>query len=297
MKIEYHSFLIEDAKKHGVESATILYNFRFWLAKNLANGRHIHSGRVWTYNSTAALAELFPYLSKDQIRRRIEKLEADGVLIAGNFNESTYNRTKWYSVDEEEFRVDETSGESAKSIRQNKQIHLANLPNRKGETAKSYNKETDINTDINTDIINPDPNFPEYEIPTVERVREELKEIGKIDEDDLEIEADNFFQYWEDQDWKKKNGLRVKDWRRQARTWSNNYLKFNRNKKSAFNSSGKLYSIKQANQLFLNNFAASNGTGSEFNHIFEHVSGEGPDMKFRLRDKYKPMIKKWEIAR
>ena len=51
-----HAFDIEDAKKYGVDSAIILYNLRFWLAHNKANGTHINDGYVWTYNSARALA-------------------------------------------------------------------------------------------------------------------------------------------------------------------------------------------------------------------------------------------------
>jgi hypothetical protein len=107
-----------------------LNNIRFWVAKNKANEKHYYDGKYWTYNSVKAFSELFPYWSKDQIRRYIDKLETAGEIVSGNYNQSHYDRTKWYSL--------------------NCQIELANLPNENGENAKpipyikTYNKTDNI---------------------------------------------------------------------------------------------------------------------------------------------------------
>ena len=136
MKTTDHSFKIEDAKKYGVECAVLLYNLRHWLEKNVANEKHIHDGRVWTYNSTKAFADLFPYLSEKQIYRRLQKLEKEGILLTGNYNNHEYDRTKWYSIDETEY-----------CISHNRENHSP-----KSENGNSESGETipDINTDINT---------------------------------------------------------------------------------------------------------------------------------------------------
>jgi len=120
-----HTFNIEDAVKYDVELATILYNFRFWLEKNKADGRNIHDGRVWTYNTASKFTEIFPYFSQDQIQRRLKKLEEDGILLVGNYNEAGYDRTKWYSINEPEF-----------SIQQHCDTHSAISPNGLSETAE-----------------------------------------------------------------------------------------------------------------------------------------------------------------
>jgi len=104
-KMDVHSFHSDDAKAYGVDCAVLLFNIRFWLKKNKANGQNIHGGRVWTYNSIKAFAEIFPYFSEAQIRYRLDSLEDEGALIAGNYNEHKYDRTKWYSVNEPEFIV------------------------------------------------------------------------------------------------------------------------------------------------------------------------------------------------
>lgn len=122
-----HSFDVDIAIKFGVSEAILIENFRFWIVKNRANRRHLHDGRYWTYNSTKALTELFPYWSQDQIKRTLKRLEDAGVLLSGNFNTSPYDRTKWYSLSD--------------------LIDRAESPNETDEIAQSTNT-TDINTDV-----------------------------------------------------------------------------------------------------------------------------------------------------
>ena len=99
-----HSFDIEIAKDYGIESAILIENIRFWVLKNKANGNNEHEGRFWVYNSVTAWAELFPYMKESTIRRCLNKLVDDGVLMKGCFNKSAHDRTLWYSfVDESKF--------------------------------------------------------------------------------------------------------------------------------------------------------------------------------------------------
>ena len=131
-----HSFDIEEAKKYGVVEATILYNLKFWIAHNKANDKHFYNDRTWTYNSVKAFAILFPYLSEKQIRRAIEKLEEMQVIISGNYNTSSYDRSKWYALKDE-------------SIYSEGQIHLPEKSNGFDQEGKTVN--TDINTDSKQD--------------------------------------------------------------------------------------------------------------------------------------------------
>ncbi len=93
-----HSFDPEIAKIVGVNAATIFQNIVYWQEKNSANDRHFYDGKHWTYNSTRAFADMFPYLSLDQIRTAIQKLIDADLIEVGEFNKSSYDRTKWYSV-------------------------------------------------------------------------------------------------------------------------------------------------------------------------------------------------------
>ena len=91
-----HSFDPDVAKAVGLNAAVIYHNILFWCAKNLANNRNIHDGFAWTYNSNAAFQVQFPYLTSDQIRHVLIKLEDEGFIKVGNFNKSKMDRTKWY---------------------------------------------------------------------------------------------------------------------------------------------------------------------------------------------------------
>lgn len=102
-----HNFDIEDAQRHGVDGAILINNFRFWILKNRANGKHEYDGRTWTYNSMAALAELFPYWTMSQIRRILKNLIKDGVLVSGNYNQNKYDRTLWYAFADESIYLPE----------------------------------------------------------------------------------------------------------------------------------------------------------------------------------------------
>jgi len=96
-----HTFNVEVATKYSPEEAIILHNIAFWMEKNLANNVNIHEGRVWTFNSRKAFNIIFPYFSSDKIGRILRKLESRGVIVSGNFNNSSYNHTKWYTIIDE----------------------------------------------------------------------------------------------------------------------------------------------------------------------------------------------------
>ena len=99
-----HSFDIEHAQLFGLPESILISNLQFWISKNAANGVHQHEGRTWTYNSAKAFAALFPYLSDRQIRRTIDSLTDQAVVMKGNYNASACDRTLWLAfVDEDSF--------------------------------------------------------------------------------------------------------------------------------------------------------------------------------------------------
>ena len=93
-----HVFDPEIAAQVGLNAAVIYQNIFFWVEKNAAVGRNFHEGRYWTRNSAEGFANLFPYLTPKQIRTALDKLEEAGLLVSGNFNKVSYDRTKWYSL-------------------------------------------------------------------------------------------------------------------------------------------------------------------------------------------------------
>lgn len=87
----------------------MIANFQYWLKKNWSNDKHQYDGRTWTYNSVSSYERLFPYWTGKQIRRVIDSLVSQGVLMRGEYNKSVYDRTSWYAfVDESTFLFENT---------------------------------------------------------------------------------------------------------------------------------------------------------------------------------------------
>ena len=96
-----YGFNVEIAQKLGVNEAIIIRNFQHWLGKNKANNANFYDGRYWTYNSIGAFCKIFPFWTEHQIRNILKKLTSDGILIKGNFNKNPYDKTIWYSIDDD----------------------------------------------------------------------------------------------------------------------------------------------------------------------------------------------------
>lgn len=120
-----HKFNVKAAETIGIHEAIILENLRFWCDHNKANGKNIHEGTAWTFNSVKAFSELFPYMSNGQITRALKKLETEGCIKTGNFNSQPYDRTKWYAVTDYGYALCEND----KSICQNQQMELSETTN------------------------------------------------------------------------------------------------------------------------------------------------------------------------
>ena len=93
-----HFFDTDVAKEYGVNAAIILQNLGYWIKKNEANGANYFDGNYWTFNSRRAYKELFPYMSERQITTAFEKLIEAELIITGNYNQSSYDRTLWYAL-------------------------------------------------------------------------------------------------------------------------------------------------------------------------------------------------------
>lgn len=130
-----HHFNTDYATKYGIEEAIVINNLQFWINKNKANNKHSYDDRTWTYNSYKAFSELFPYWNEHKIKRILDSLINQEVLVKGNYNKSGYDRTCWYAFKDE------------KSFLQNCKIHIAELQNGSYESASPIPYS---NTSINT---------------------------------------------------------------------------------------------------------------------------------------------------
>jgi hypothetical protein len=93
-----HSFDPKIAEIVGLAPAVIYQNIVWWIAKNEANEQNKYDGYFWTYNSVKAFSVLFPYLTEKQVRTSLDKLVEVGLIVAGNYNTSAYDRTKWFRL-------------------------------------------------------------------------------------------------------------------------------------------------------------------------------------------------------
>jgi hypothetical protein len=85
---------------YDLDIAVFLDTIAYWIKKNAANKqeRNFHEGRYWTYNSQEAFQKMFPGWKRETIRRIIRNCVKHGLLIVGNFNKKSYDRTGWYSL-------------------------------------------------------------------------------------------------------------------------------------------------------------------------------------------------------
>lgn len=93
-----HILDIGVAQLVGPNAALILENIAYWCEHNAANNANLHDGHYWTYNSTKAFGELFPYMTVNVIRTALKKLKDNELILTGNFNKSAYDRTTWYTL-------------------------------------------------------------------------------------------------------------------------------------------------------------------------------------------------------
>lgn len=149
----------EIAKLYGVNEAIFINNIYFWLNHNVANNKHFHDGRFWTYNTKKAFADLFPFWSYSQIKTIIKKLVEKDILLTANYNENTWDKTAWYSLSEEIIemfkngsKVNEIAlAKISQSSGDNSPIERSELANRMAKNELSY-IGTDNKTDNKTQI-------------------------------------------------------------------------------------------------------------------------------------------------
>ena len=137
-----HSFSVSLATElQHVEKAIIIENLSFWIDKNKANRKHLHNGKYWTYNTAQAFSELFPYMNPNSIQKWLKQLKDDGYILSENFNDNSYDRTKWYTLTNKAYKhlrpfVKNTNGN----------VETTNPSDQNDESTT-----TDIKQDINTD--------------------------------------------------------------------------------------------------------------------------------------------------
>lgn len=102
------------AEKFSVEEAIVINKLFGWIKHNATNGKNFKEGRYWTFNSISAFKKYFPFWNESKIKRILidlagctEKSESkpkhEPIIIKGNFNKSSFDRTIWYSFTDDFF--------------------------------------------------------------------------------------------------------------------------------------------------------------------------------------------------
>ena len=159
--MECHSFGVELATKYGIAEALLLSYFRYYIesAEKKQDPDKFHDGRYWTYASTRELARRFPYISKTPLWRALQHLLAEELLLKGNYNKYSWDKTVWYTLSDKGWQEVEGCSKWEQGVPNGNRgvpngndntysIHLFNPLCNRG------NKQTD-----NTEVVN-DNRFP-----------------------------------------------------------------------------------------------------------------------------------------
>lgn len=93
------------AAKIGLQEAIVIYQFDYWIQKNIEKEQNYNDGFYWTYNTYEKWHEQFPYCHVNTIKNAIKNLEEQGLIITANYNKRGMDRTKWYRVNYERLGV------------------------------------------------------------------------------------------------------------------------------------------------------------------------------------------------
>lgn len=216
-----HSFNIDIAAEYGVYEAIVLKNLLFWIQKNEANEKHYHDGHYWTYNSAKAFKQLFPYFSEKQIRTILSKLEKAGLILSGNYNQSSYDRTKWYALTDKAY---ELFG-----------LGSSNLPNGKMENPERENESSQTVTPIPDGKPVGKPSINNNGVERDKTKARKRKEFTPPTFDDCKAWYDDsgytfdlkyFYDYYTASNWHKKDGSKVNNWKLCMVTFQHNHEKW-----------------------------------------------------------------------
>jgi hypothetical protein len=97
-----------EVKKYGsIVKAIIVQQIRYWSHYNKAMNKNYYENTYWTYNTLIGWEKLTGINSKT-LSRNIKELVDDKIIKIGNFNKLPFDRTIWYSIDENTISTNDT---------------------------------------------------------------------------------------------------------------------------------------------------------------------------------------------
>ncbi|OON96026.1 MAG: hypothetical protein ATN36_06685 [Epulopiscium sp. Nele67-Bin005] len=145
---------VEMAFEIGLKQAIMLAEIQKWVGYNKSQHKNFQEGEYWVYNTASAWAKLVPVGGVQTIRKVLADLEQLGLIKSGNFNKFGADKTKWYTiVDNENHNTDGTE-----NIIPSNENH--NTDGTENITPSNENHNTDViknitpsNENHNTDVI------------------------------------------------------------------------------------------------------------------------------------------------
>lgn len=92
------------AKKLNKSKAIIINQIDYWTSR-LRDEKHFHNGIYWVRETYKEWHEQFPEMSVRGIQKTLVSLEEEGYIYVGNFNDRSYDKTKWYAVNYEKVKA------------------------------------------------------------------------------------------------------------------------------------------------------------------------------------------------
>lgn len=85
------------AKRYGVVAAVLAEYIWREVKQNEYHNKHCYAGHIWIRSSKLMFTAAMPYLSKSMVNKGLQKLIKYGVIVKGEFNQSRFDRTLWYT--------------------------------------------------------------------------------------------------------------------------------------------------------------------------------------------------------
>ena len=195
-----HYFDTETACAYGVTEAILLNHFAYWIARNREAGRNFREGRTWTHCTMKELGQVFPYLTKGQIRHALEGLREKGVLLTGRYNAIPYDRTLWYALADPDLCV--CSAEQMKELSSAAESSGGNPP------IPDNNQDNDPHHDPDRERTRARMRPPEQK-----ELRDYCAQRGSG------IDPEAFYDYYAARGWMYGPGQPMGDWKAAVRSW------------------------------------------------------------------------------
>lgn len=93
----FHALSTNIAQRYGVNAALVAQYIWEEIGQNEFADRYSYEGKSWMRLSQMMFTAVLPYLSKNMVRRALERLMKQGVIIRREFSESRFDRTSWYA--------------------------------------------------------------------------------------------------------------------------------------------------------------------------------------------------------